>query len=979
MAQRRWTSRTTLFAAANVLLWPALATALGWALSLQDKPGASVVYVLAVALATYFGGVVLGAISALLSFLGLSYFFVRPIHSLELHAQNVTGLVLFLFAAAGIGYLLVRERHAKERADSLLVESGRLLARLAASEERLASVIRSSLDGIIVIDATGIVEIFNPASERLFGYPADEVVGRNVSMLMPEPYAGEHPGYLSHYLRTGEAHIIGIGREVEGLRKDGTTFPFDLSVNEVKLDGRRLFTGVLHDLTDRRRHDRERDRRLEQESFLAQAGMTLASSLDYEETLAEVAELAVPKLADWCSIELLQEDGRIVNVAVAHADPERASFARSLQERFPPDPDAPTGAPNVLRTGVPELYTEIDETMIEAVPDEELREIVRDLGLRSAMIVPLSARGRVLGTVSFFLAESGRRYGRDDLRFAEELARHAALAIDNGRLHRAEQEAHAALQVVAERLDRLHKVAAALSRAVTVPDALTAILGEGIAASGAVAGTVGLVSEDGETIEIAAARGYPERTIEAWRTFPVNRRLPLSDVVRTGQAFFCESQADRDVRWPAFAGIGTSHAFVALPLALRGTVRGALALTFESDRSFSQEEREFLLTVARQCGQALERARLYEQEHAIAVSVQRSLLPKDVAVSEEVAVAARYLPASPGLEIGGDWYDVIRVGPRELIISIGDVVGHGLQAAATMGQLRNATRAYALEHSSPSEIVSRLNTFVGRFPDGEFSTLFVGRLDLERHVLEYTNAGHPPPLLRRPDGETTWLEEARAFPIGVELGAPCPATSVELEPGTVLFLYTDGLVERRTRSLQEGLAALRTVIEEGAEEPEQLVEEVIAGVVDDGVEHSDDIAMVTFRFLPTPGLQLRLDRDPERAGELRARLQAWLEEVGATREEIFDVTLACSEAFANAIEHPLHADGSGVDVQGSVSDGQLTLTVRDYGGWRQHRLREEGGLGLPLMRSLMSSVDVKRRPDGTTVVLRRRLESALAA
>ena len=940
MARRTLTGRTTLLAVANAVLWAGLATALDWGLSLQNKPGASVVYVLAVALATYFGGVVVGTIAAAFSFVGLSYFFVSPVHSLELRAENVSGLVLFVLAAAGVGYLLVRERRAKEQADSLLSDSGRLLARLAASEERLASVIRSSVDGIIVIDETGTIEMFNPASEQLFGYSAEEAVGRNVSMLMPKPYDEEHPGYLRRYLETGAAHIIGIGREVEGLRKDGGTFPFDLSVSEVKLDGRRLFTGVVHDLTDRRLRDLERDRRLEQESFLAQAGMTLASSLDYEETLGEVAYLAVPDLADWCSIELLDDHGRIVNVAFTGSE-ERSDL------RLP-------SVASILETGRPELSD-------------------------SAMIVPLGARGHVLGAIGFFLTEPGRSYGPDDLRFAQELARHAALAVDNGHLHRAEQEAHAALQVVAERLDRLHKVAAALSRAVTVPDALNTILGEGIAASGAVAGIVGLVSDDGETIDIAAARGYPERTIKAWRTFPVNRRLPLSDVVRTGQAFFCESQADRDARWPTFAGIGTSHAFVALPLALHGRVRGALGLTFEDDRRFSQQERELLLTVARQCAQALERARLYQQEHEFAAAVQRSLLPRDVAVSEEVAVAARYLPASTGLEVGGDWYDVVRVGPRELIISIGDVVGHGLKAAATMGQLRNATRAYGLEHSSPAEIVAHLNAFVDRFPDGEFSTLFVGRVDLERRVLEYTNAGHPPPLVRLPDGETVWLEDARTFPLGVEVDAPCPSATVELEPDTVLFLYTDGLVERRTRSLQEGLAALRTVIESSGEEPEKVVEGVIAGVIDDGAEHSDDIAMVTFRFLPEPGLQLRLDRDPERAGELRARLVDWLQEVGATSEEIFDVTLACSEAFANAIEHPVNANGSGVDVHGTVSGGELTLTVRDYGGWREHRLREEGGLGLPLMRSLMGSVDVKRRADGTTVVLRRHLQQSVAA
>jgi anti-sigma regulatory factor (Ser/Thr protein kinase) len=313
------------------------------------------------------------------------------------------------------------------------------------------------------------------------------------------------------------------------------------------------------------------------------------------------------------------------------------------------------------------------------------------------------------------------------------------------------------------------------------------------------------------------------------------------------------------------------------------------------------------------------------------------------------------------------------------VISIGDVVGHGLKAAATMGQLRNAARAYALEQSSPSAIVARLNAFVARFPDGEFSTLFVGRLDLERRVLEYTNAGHPPPLLRRPNGETTWLDGARAFPIGVDTDGPCPSKTVELEPGALLFLYTDGLVERRTRSIEEGLAALEAVIGTGADDPEQLVEQVIAAVVDDGVEHSDDIAMVTFRFLPDPDFRVSFDANPELAGELRTRLHEWLVSAGATPDEIFDVTLACTEAFANAIEHPIGAADSSVEVEGILSNGDVIVVVRDHGGWREHRLREEGGLGLPLMRSLMSSVEVKRRVDGTTVVLRRRLESAVAA
>jgi anti-sigma regulatory factor (Ser/Thr protein kinase) len=163
------------------------------------------------------------------------------------------------------------------------------------------------------------------------------------------------------------------------------------------------------------------------------------------------------------------------------------------------------------------------------------------------------------------------------------------------------------------------------------------------------------------------------------------------------------------------------------------------------------------------------------------------------------------------------------------------------------------------------------------------------------------------------------------------------------------------------------------------EDPDELVEEITAKVVEDGARHSDDIAMVALGLRPAPRFRLRLDREPQLGGVLRNRLQPWLVDTGATPEEIFDVTVACSEAFANAIEHPIDAAVSVVDVEGTVSNGELTITIRDYGNWREHRLRQEGGLGLPLMRSLMGAVEVKRCPEGTTVVLRRLLTAALAA
>jgi serine phosphatase RsbU (regulator of sigma subunit) len=178
---------------------------------------------------------------------------------------------------------------------------------------------------------------------------------------------------------------------------------------------------------------REARRRAE---FLVRAGEILSSSLDYEETLQNVAAIAVPELADWCTVQLVEDDGSLRQVAVAHADPAKIRFARELQERFPADPASPTGAPHVIRTGQTEVTHDVTDELIEAaVPDPELREIVRELGLRAAITAPLRAHGRVFGALTFVSAESGRRFTDDDIAMVEELARRAGTAVDNARLY----------------------------------------------------------------------------------------------------------------------------------------------------------------------------------------------------------------------------------------------------------------------------------------------------------------------------------------------------------------------------------------------------------------------------------------------------------------------------------------------------------------------------------------------------------------
>jgi PAS domain S-box-containing protein len=199
----------------------------------------------------------------------------------------------------------------------------------------------------------------------------------------------------------------------------------------------------------------ESKRSEESSRFLARASEILSASLDYERTLAELAHIVVPELADWCAVDILGEDGQLRQLAVAHVDPAKVRLARALTERYPPDPNAATGVPNVLRTGEPEIYTEIsDELLVASAVDDEHLRIIRELGLKSALIVPLVARGHTLGALSLLSAESRRRYREADLALANELARRAALAVDNARLHRAALAARDAAQLANEAKSR---------------------------------------------------------------------------------------------------------------------------------------------------------------------------------------------------------------------------------------------------------------------------------------------------------------------------------------------------------------------------------------------------------------------------------------------------------------------------------------------------------------------------------------------
>jgi PAS domain S-box-containing protein len=357
----------------------------------------------------------------------------------------------------------------------------------------------------------------------------------------------------------------------------------------------------------------------EQQRFLAEASRILGSSLDYESTLASVARLTVPLMADACLVYVVEEDGEVRRLEAAHANPEKEEMLRQMQRSYPIQSHEQHPVLNVLRSGQPELIPEITDSLLRSVArDEGQLALFRALSPKSLMVVPLIARERILGAINFAVEDGVRRYGPAQLLRAEELAGRAALAIDNARLYKAEQEARRRAEHAADRTSRMQAITAALSEALTPLEVAEAVVEHGRAALEAAAGFVARLTQDGEALELLCALGYPEQFMNGNRHCPVSAQLPAAEVIRTREPVWLASEEERNARYPHLADVASDLrycAWAAIPIVVEGRCIGAWGLSFPEPREANEEELGFMLALGRQCGQALERARLYEESH----------------------------------------------------------------------------------------------------------------------------------------------------------------------------------------------------------------------------------------------------------------------------------------------------------------------------------------------------------------------------
>ncbi|CAL9343295.1 hypothetical protein SUDANB6_00315 [Streptomyces sp. enrichment culture] len=349
-------------------------------------------------------------------------------------------------------------------------------------------------------------------------------------------------------------------------------------------------------------------------------------------------------------------------------------------------------------------------------------------------------------------------------------------------------------------------------------------------------------------MEVLGHRGYPDPyLVERFDGMPLTERTPGTQVLRTGVPAFLESAEQMERLYPARQTTPDGFAAWAyLPLIASGRPVGTWVLAYARPRAFPAQERAVLTSLAGLVAQALDRALLYDAKHRLAHGLQEALLPHSLPRLPGIEAAARYLPATRGMDIGGDFYDLVPVGGMAAAV-IGDVQGHNVTAAGLMGQIRTAVRAYTAVGQAPEEVMRRTNRLLIDLGADLFASCLYLRIDPERGRVVLSRAGHPPPLLRQPDGRVRVLDLPGGPLLGIDAAAVYPTSEIGLSPGSLLVFYTDGLVESPGVDFDDALADLSRRLAEAGDLPlDELADRLVRRLAD-AEERIDDVAVLLLR------------------------------------------------------------------------------------------------------------------------------------
>jgi len=410
-----------------------------------------------------------------------------------------------------------------------------------------------------------------------------------------------------------------------------------------------------------------------------------------------------------------------------------------------------------------------------------------------------------------------------------------------------EFERLATLQRITDRAARLQRVTAALANARTPEDVAGVVVFEGVAALEASGGGLLTPAEDGEHITVPGAVGYADDLVGALREERLDAPLPAAMALRSGDAVWLESRAERDRLFPALRGFESSTvSMCAVPLVVAGRIVGALRFSFSTRRLFDDDERAFVLALAAQTAQTLLRTESYAAERVASLNLQRALLPAETPAIPGWDVAAHYSPAGEQ-EAGGDFYDVLPLGDGRFVAVVGDVMGRGVEAAAAMAEVRTMIRAYAIDDPTPTVVFAKVDRFFRATELAQLVTVIYFLVDAATGDVTIVNAGHLPPILVDDSGSRL-IEVASGTPLGVDSGERV-ATTVTVRSGSALLVLTDGLVERRGEDIDVGIARVLAAAATG-HGPDRNARQLLRHAVDTATPvgaQDDDVTVLVLR------------------------------------------------------------------------------------------------------------------------------------